>query len=1186
MSKHPDWFRLGQNPNTPLYVDFPVIARHLRDRSRESQIVVDLFTEEGERYSRAYIFPQEWYPGAEYCPRYSHYFYCLRAIFDGLKALGEEEEIRLQILKAIYLPPTAERRGLIVLLKFLLTPEYAIEGSGLETTYQCPLRTYLEGFIGLSRSVLKTSESVDWTAGKAIHQGYQKVTEGYLSFFSSSSTPNLEEVYYNAVWRAWREDFVPLLRKLPQKGRPLAHHKLPLQAFKRVIDRSQEKISSLAKTSPQSFSQDSPSLHLYHERFLYTPNRGLSGKTDQVIFAPKGAYLTEIKTRISRGGLEVKDPWTGREVPGGLQALIYQEILRQTTHVQQTSIEIFYKEGSEVTCEEILLEQHPLFSRCKSHPSDSSFNKDRYLDLMAQNRNVGFIAESGLLTGYDRERIAEVIETNRFLQPLNLNYDYVARLAPCSVCPAQQRGICPHAYQYYDAPLWPQFFRHIPESLYQYWAYFHYLLTQEIRHLRENLYRLFTTDLAQLEAEGTSIGGLHLVSTEENRVTLQRDRPLETRLREGDQVLLTPEYSPSDFLAQIRGNPPKASPSSEEGETPPEIMPLFLSIEGEIETLETYKIILKVKDTNLPPAETYRVDQFFHLSLARWQIQGLTDFLVSSMVAVSSRGRRVSEKELPPLTQLLLGIEGSSSPTRVSPSLAEENPGSSADEEVSRFTAKLNPEQLEILRRVLTLPKGELLLIQGPPGTGKTHLVACIIEALINQQKTISTSEEVPVLVLTNTHRAANEVVKKLHQLWRKENPSNEEIRPDLIRIGPPRPGWEPEVRQYTLIERLKVTQRLPPPPYGEEEWEAFIALLYEGDSLLKKAKIFIGTLGSAQAEELRGRCFTYTIVDEAGQATEPATLQAFRHLPLGYAGRLILVGDHQQLPPVVEGWNPNPLKFKRPLTPALKKAGFREGDTLQTSLFERLARLYPHRLFLLEKQYRMNEPICTLVSQTFYEGRLQPGQPEIASAQLEKWLQEVGGILLGEKDWGEIWSPRYAIVFLCTDEDPHAKDQGEAESRCNHREAQLIAQILGNLLQKIPEDRRPLVEEGVGVLSAYRKQNNLIRQYLEEMGIGRNLRVDTVDRFQGGQKPVMCISLVNHNPEGSIGPLHSDPRRFNVALSRAQYKLILVGSRQTFTRLRGDTEDSAKKKYLQLFQLIEQMAETGKALILSTKGL
>jgi hypothetical protein len=97
---------------------------------------------------------------------------------------------------------------------------------------------------------------------------------------------------------------------------------------------------------------------------------------------------------------------------------------------------------------------------------------------------------------------------------------------------------------------------------------------------------------------------------------------------------------------------------------------------------------------------------------------------------------------------------------------------------------------------------------------------------------------------------------------------------------------------------------------------------------------------------------------------------------------------------------------------------------------------------------------------------------------------------------------------------------------------------------------------------------------------------VDTVDRFQGGQKPVICISLVNHNPEGSIGLLHSDPRRFNVALSRAQYKLILVGSRKTFTRLKGDAEDPAKEKYRQLFQLIEQMAETGKARILSTKDL
>jgi DNA replication ATP-dependent helicase Dna2 len=268
-----------------------------------------------------------------------------------------------------------------------------------------------------------------------------------------------------------------------------------------------------------------------------------------------------------------------------------------------------------------------------------------------------------------------------------------------------------------------------------------------------------------------------------------------------------------------------------------------------------------------------------------------------------------------------------------------------------------------------------------------------------------------------------------------------------------------------------------------------------------------------------------------------------------GYRGRLILIGDHCQLPPVVgETEEPDPLPE------VLIRGGLNEGETLKTSMFERLARLNPEAMTTLAEQYRMSAPICRLISETFYDGRLKPGSESVAQATLEDWYDRLG-TRPGLTGWiAQALDPSIPVLFLDTSNDPAARDSsvslGGEESRENGREAGILARLVSEFVGAMPESAREAAAAGIGVVSPYRRQNNRIRRELAARGPEalQKTRVDTVDRFQGGEKPLLCVSLTSSNAAGSVGKLHQEWRRMNVALSRAQYKLVLIGDRETFT--------------------------------------
>ncbi len=1158
--------RLRAEPGVPQRLDLPVLAARDEAWSRRGRLALRLTTDGGGPIGRAYVFNGEWFPGRDHGVAFAHYFPALERAFEGLEQGGRPNRLRLQVLKAVA-AETSTGGQIIVLLKFIIAPEWTLTGGQLEVAYGCPLALFYTGFVGVGRDPLRDATSPGFTVGNAIHAGYRHAATAFVEGGDEAAASG---AYLGAVARSWADDFANLLLDRP-KGRPKELHKRPVAARETVLARLRASWSPRAEEAGRGA--------LLQERLFFAPGRGISGRADRIVYredagdaagAGSIAALYEIKTGGGFGA--EKDPANGVARPGGLQALAYREIVRALGAGEpETFIEAI--EGDEATI--VPLADHPIVRRARADLRRGG-DDDRALDLLAQNRNIGFLAVSGLLTGYDRFRIDAIAGLGRRLRGVGGDWSLHASATPCAICAVGARGLCEAARAPSRPPV-AHFFRHLPQELYAYWVWFHRQLQEEERAGREALYHLATTPPAILEGqEGISVGGLRIADCglrntppwppapggsngggREKRpagpggrggasVTFERAARIETRLREDDRVLVTPG-----------------------GRAPGELF----SVEGTLRAVGAQAVTVELRDTLPPSADgEYRIDQLPFLS--SWQVQGLTDFLIGAVNYAAAGGRQLATAELPRLARIILGAE---------------EPAPAAGELADVGAGRLNEDQRRAIGAALALPPGEILLIQGPPGTGKTTMVAELARELAARGFFALADDpgRRPLVILANTHRAADEVARKLGQLY-------PDLRPYLVRVGTARAATEPEVRAQILGERLRVRETLEgldlDDPAGLERW---VRLIRAGNLLHDHAQIFVGTLAAANAPELRGLAFETVIVDETGQATEPAALQALRHLPPGYAGRLILVGDHQQLPPVVpEASGALPLP---PPPESLRAAGHGEGG-LKVSLFERLARRHPRALLTLAAQYRMNGPICALVSELFYDGALRPADARTAEARLSGFVGR-GPWAVGREGTGNDWAAAWGdepIVFLDTSRDPAARDTvrhwSADESRDNPREAVIVAALLAGLFRGVPRDHWPALAAEVGVISAYRKQNNRLRAEIaaREPALAAlpALRIDTVDRFQGGERQILVVSLVNSNDGHVIGSLHADPRRLNVAISRAKTKLILVGDRDTFTGPGREEEEGAKKVYRRLFALLDRQAATGEALVIGTAGL
>jgi hypothetical protein len=290
---------------------------------------------------------------------------------------------------------------------------------------------------------------------------------------------------------------------------------------------------------------------------------------------------------------------------------------------------------------------------------------------------------------------------------------------------------------------------------------------------------------------------------------------------------------------------------------------------------------------------------------------------------------------------------------------------------------------------------------------------------------------------------------------------------------------------------------------------------------------------------------FDVAIVDEAGQAQLTDLI-----VPLSRARRVILVGDHQQLPPYVDD-------------DVLRRCAEQNIDTtwLEQSVFEAVWNRVPasHRA-RLDRQFRMPSVIASFLSRTFYEG-------DLTSAPACEGGSPVCSLF------------RSPVVLVDTSAAADRWETPLSPGFTNPCEASLLAQIAAGL----PEQYRQA--EGLGVIAPYGAQVNLLRQRLaQRLSLGARDpwlldNVATVDSFQGQERDVLLISLTRSNSEGSVGFL-TDLKRLNVTLSRARKQLVILGDLSTLTRPGGRPERQKLARFCQ--DLTDHLRQHGEVVSLN----
>jgi len=282
----------------------------------------------------------------------------------------------------------------------------------------------------------------------------------------------------------------------------------------------------------------------------------------------------------------------------------------------------------------------------------------------------------------------------------------------------------------------------------------------------------------------------------------------------------------------------------------------------------------------------------------------------------------------------------------------------------------------------------------------------------------------------------------------------------------------------------------------------------YITDDLLTQADVITCTLVGSTAFVLKDLNFKTVFIDEAAQALEPATW-----IPILRAEKVVLAGDHFQLPPTVKS------------VQAAK-------DGLNITLFEKTINRQKADV-MLETQYRMNEKIMNFSSKEFYKGLLK------AAPSVKDWV-------LSAENEGLNIPFEFIDTAGCSFEEKLDK---ESLSTYNPQEAELLMKHLSLLFEELENSGKNIQLYKAGVISPYKAQVDILREKLLQLPciekMQKNITVNTVDGFQGQERDVIYISLVRSNSEGEIGFL-GDIRRMNVAITRAKKKLVVIGDSAT----------------------------------------
>ncbi|MCF2444088.1 AAA domain-containing protein [Dyadobacter sp. CY345] len=440
---------------------------------------------------------------------------------------------------------------------------------------------------------------------------------------------------------------------------------------------------------------------------------------------------------------------------------------------------------------------------------------------------------------------------------------------------------------------------------------------------------------------------------------------------------------------------------------------------------------------------------------------------------------------------------------------------------------KLNESQQLAVSKILTA--NELAIVHGPPGTGKTTTLVEAIKALIKQDKK-------QILVVAPSNTAVDLLSEKLSDqglnVLRVGNPARVSERLMSLTLDSKMTGHASMKEIKNLKKQANEFKNMAHKykrSFGKSERDQRKALFDEAhrimkdvgkaeqyiiDDLVSKAQVITATLVGANHYAVRNLKFDTVVIDEAGQALEPACW-----IPILKSQKVVLAGDHCQLSPTI-------------------KSGEAAKKGLATTLLEKCVSLHPESVVLLEEQYRMNESIMEYSSRVFYENKLK------ASAS-------VAHHLLFEHDAPLLFIDTAGCGF---------DEKLEGTSSTNPEEASFLFKHLHMLVGELENQPGNKADNNlianfptIAVISPYKQQIHILKDQLLHAPLlqkyGNKISVNTIDSFQGQERDIVYISMVRSNPEGEIGFL-SDIRRMNVAMTRARKKLVVIGDSATLSAL------------------------------------